>query len=99
MLCIPYHHESLVCDRMLDWRFRLNFNRVWFYHCRALTMFFCTHENPSLLCWIFKAVRSHDLLSSRSLSQHVDEKTETTLLVHFFGKRGKAELKFEDFYK
>ncbi|XP_062249798.1 calcium uptake protein 3, mitochondrial isoform X1 [Platichthys flesus] len=29
----------------------------------------------------------------------VDEKTETTLLVHFFGKKGKAELKFEDFYK
>ncbi|XP_041846993.1 calcium uptake protein 3, mitochondrial isoform X1 [Melanotaenia boesemani] len=33
------------------------------------------------------------------LSEHVDEKTETTLLVHFFGKKGKAELKFEDFYK
>ncbi|XP_030002236.1 calcium uptake protein 3, mitochondrial isoform X4 [Sphaeramia orbicularis] len=31
--------------------------------------------------------------------QNVDEKTETTLLVHFFGKKGKAELKFEDFYK
>uniref|UniRef100_A0A3Q1GLN0 Mitochondrial calcium uptake family, member 3b n=1 Tax=Acanthochromis polyacanthus TaxID=80966 RepID=A0A3Q1GLN0_9TELE len=30
---------------------------------------------------------------------NVDEKTETTLLVHFFGKKGKAELKFEDFYK
>ncbi|XP_058506447.1 calcium uptake protein 3, mitochondrial isoform X2 [Solea solea] len=30
---------------------------------------------------------------------HVGEKTETTLLVHFFGKRGKAELKFEEFYK
>ncbi|XP_035524681.1 calcium uptake protein 3, mitochondrial [Morone saxatilis] len=30
---------------------------------------------------------------------HVDEKTETTLLVHFFGKKGKAELKFEDFYE
>ncbi|XP_073343141.1 calcium uptake protein 3, mitochondrial isoform X2 [Pagrus major] len=29
----------------------------------------------------------------------VVEKTETTLLVHFFGKKGKAELKFEDFYK
>ncbi|XP_061581715.1 calcium uptake protein 3, mitochondrial isoform X2 [Cololabis saira] len=28
-----------------------------------------------------------------------DEKTETTLLVHFFGKKGKAELKFEDFYR
>ncbi|KAM7418092.1 hypothetical protein PAMA_017637 [Pampus argenteus] len=33
------------------------------------------------------------------LTEHVDEKTETTLLVHFFGKKGKAELKFEDFYK
>ncbi|XP_049899032.1 calcium uptake protein 3, mitochondrial isoform X3 [Epinephelus moara] len=30
---------------------------------------------------------------------HMDEKTETTLLVHFFGKKGKAELKFEDFYR
>ncbi|XP_041653592.1 calcium uptake protein 3, mitochondrial isoform X2 [Cheilinus undulatus] len=30
---------------------------------------------------------------------HVNEKTETTLLVHFFGKKGKAELKFEDFYQ
>lgn len=29
----------------------------------------------------------------------MDEKTETTLLVHFFGKKGKAELKFEDFYR
>ncbi|XP_078116071.1 calcium uptake protein 3, mitochondrial [Sander vitreus] len=28
---------------------------------------------------------------------HVDERKETTLLVHFFGKKGKAELKFEDF--
>lgn len=34
-----------------------------------------------------------------SVWQNVDEKTETTLLVHFFGKKGKAELKFEDFYK
>ncbi|KAM8847959.1 calcium uptake protein 3, mitochondrial isoform 6-T6 [Synchiropus picturatus] len=31
--------------------------------------------------------------------QQADDKTETTLLVHFFGTRGKAELKFEDFYK
>lgn len=29
----------------------------------------------------------------------VDDKAETTLLVHFFGKKGQAELKFEDFYK
>ncbi|XP_032411101.1 calcium uptake protein 3, mitochondrial isoform X2 [Xiphophorus hellerii] len=35
----------------------------------------------------------------RQEEQQVDEKTETTLLVHFFGKKGKAELKFEDFYK
>ncbi|XP_024918938.1 calcium uptake protein 3, mitochondrial isoform X4 [Cynoglossus semilaevis] len=33
------------------------------------------------------------------LDQQGNEKTETTLLVHFFGKKGKAELKFEDFYK
>ncbi|XP_054594241.1 calcium uptake protein 3, mitochondrial isoform X6 [Nothobranchius furzeri] len=33
------------------------------------------------------------------LAEQVDEKAETTLLVHFFGKKGKAELKFEDFYK
>ncbi|XP_075999593.1 calcium uptake protein 3, mitochondrial isoform X1 [Genypterus blacodes] len=34
------------------------------------------------------------------LTEHVDENaTETTLLVHFFGKKGKAELKFEEFYK
>lgn len=24
---------------------------------------------------------------------------DTTLLVHFFGKKGKAELNFEDFYR
>nr|XP_004563277.1 calcium uptake protein 3, mitochondrial isoform X2 [Maylandia zebra] len=30
---------------------------------------------------------------------NVDLKSESTLLVHFFGKKGKAELKFEDFYK
>nr|XP_033488445.1 calcium uptake protein 3, mitochondrial isoform X1 [Epinephelus lanceolatus] len=33
------------------------------------------------------------------LDEHMDEKMETTLLVHFFGKKGKAELKFEDFYR
>ncbi|XP_037636533.1 calcium uptake protein 3, mitochondrial isoform X1 [Sebastes umbrosus] len=33
------------------------------------------------------------------LTENVDDKTETTLLVHFFGKKGKAELKFEEFYK
>ncbi|XP_062249801.1 calcium uptake protein 3, mitochondrial isoform X3 [Platichthys flesus] len=40
------------------------------------------------------------LYGQRKSQPHtVDEKTETTLLVHFFGKKGKAELKFEDFYK
>ncbi|XP_024918929.1 calcium uptake protein 3, mitochondrial isoform X1 [Cynoglossus semilaevis] len=39
---------------------------------------------------------SHVLFSDLSEG---NEKTETTLLVHFFGKKGKAELKFEDFYK
>ncbi|XP_061581714.1 calcium uptake protein 3, mitochondrial isoform X1 [Cololabis saira] len=33
------------------------------------------------------------------VTEQADEKTETTLLVHFFGKKGKAELKFEDFYR
>nr|XP_020451178.1 calcium uptake protein 3, mitochondrial-like isoform X2 [Monopterus albus] len=33
------------------------------------------------------------------LPERVDDKAETTLLVHFFGKKGKAELKFEEFYK
>ncbi|XP_029369179.1 calcium uptake protein 3, mitochondrial [Echeneis naucrates] len=33
------------------------------------------------------------------LTESVEEKTDTTLLVHLFGKKGKAELKFEDFYK
>ncbi|XP_042349641.1 calcium uptake protein 3, mitochondrial-like [Plectropomus leopardus] len=33
------------------------------------------------------------------LTEHVDEKIQTTLLVHFFGRKGKAELKFEDFYQ
>lgn len=36
------------------------------------------------------AERSDDLASSLS---------DTTLLVHFFGKKGKAELNFEDFYR
>uniref|UniRef100_A0A3Q3AU07 Mitochondrial calcium uptake family, member 3b n=1 Tax=Kryptolebias marmoratus TaxID=37003 RepID=A0A3Q3AU07_KRYMA len=37
--------------------------------------------------------------TSRVLFSDLPEKTETTLLVHFFGKKGKAELKFDDFYK
>uniref|UniRef100_A0A3Q3WKP1 EF-hand domain-containing protein n=1 Tax=Mola mola TaxID=94237 RepID=A0A3Q3WKP1_MOLML len=37
--------------------------------------------------------------SSQVLFSDLTEKIETTLLVHFFGKKGKAELKFEDFYK
>lgn len=45
--------------------------------------------------------QSLQLYGPHTLQPHnnVDEKTETTLLVHFFGKKGKAELKFEDFYK
>ncbi|XP_043983416.1 calcium uptake protein 3, mitochondrial isoform X5 [Gambusia affinis] len=43
--------------------------------------------------------RSTSQVLFSDLTEHVDEKTETTLLVHFFGKKGKAELKFEDFYK
>ncbi|XP_026868808.2 calcium uptake protein 3, mitochondrial isoform X2 [Electrophorus electricus] len=34
------------------------------------------------------------------LVEHVQENiTDTTLLVHFFGKKGKTELNFEDFYR
>ncbi|XP_069027113.1 calcium uptake protein 3, mitochondrial isoform X2 [Embiotoca jacksoni] len=45
--------------------------------------------------------QSLQLYGHRKSQPHsnVDDKTETTLLVHFFGKKGKAELKFEDFYK
>lgn len=45
--------------------------------------------------------QSLQLYGQRKLQphSHMDEKTETTLLVHFFGKKGKAELKFEDFYR
>ncbi|XP_072295996.1 calcium uptake protein 3, mitochondrial isoform X2 [Eucyclogobius newberryi] len=41
------------------------------------------------------------LYGHRKPLQHnsVNDKAETTLLVHFFGKKGEAELKFEDFYK
>ncbi|XP_078810508.1 calcium uptake protein 3, mitochondrial isoform X4 [Oryzias latipes] len=45
--------------------------------------------------------QSLELYGHRQSQPHSlgDAKTETTLLVHFFGKKGKAELKFEDFYK
>ncbi|XP_037636534.1 calcium uptake protein 3, mitochondrial isoform X2 [Sebastes umbrosus] len=45
--------------------------------------------------------QSLQLYGQRKSQPHsnVDDKTETTLLVHFFGKKGKAELKFEEFYK
>ncbi|XP_024139212.1 calcium uptake protein 3, mitochondrial isoform X2 [Oryzias melastigma] len=45
--------------------------------------------------------QSLELYGHRQSQPHSvgDDKTETTLLVHFFGKKGKAELKFEDFYK
>ncbi|XP_076877402.1 calcium uptake protein 3, mitochondrial isoform X3 [Brachyhypopomus gauderio] len=38
--------------------------------------------------------------SEGSAQLHVQENiTDTTLLVHFFGKKGKSELNFEDFYR
>ncbi|KAG9346987.1 hypothetical protein JZ751_005914 [Albula glossodonta] len=39
--------------------------------------------------------------AEKSAQLHGDENmtTDTTLLVHFFGKKGKAELTFDDFYK
>ncbi|XP_030223572.1 calcium uptake protein 3, mitochondrial isoform X1 [Gadus morhua] len=40
---------------------------------------------------------SHVLFSD--LPEYDDRIADTTLLVHFFGKMGKAELNFEDFYK
>ncbi|KAJ0050105.1 hypothetical protein NL108_011981, partial [Boleophthalmus pectinirostris] len=43
--------------------------------------------------------RSTSQVLFSDLTESVDDKAETTLLVHFFGKKGKAELKFEDFYK
>ncbi|KAM8907976.1 calcium uptake protein 3, mitochondrial isoform 2-T5 [Spinachia spinachia] len=43
--------------------------------------------------------QSLQLYGQRTSQSHsVDEKRETTLLMHFFGKKGKAELKYEDFY-
>lgn len=44
--------------------------------------------DPVFSVLIFK--RADDIASSLS---------DTTLLVHFFGKKGKAELNFEDFYR
>ncbi|XP_014068317.1 calcium uptake protein 3, mitochondrial isoform X6 [Salmo salar] len=41
-----------------------------------------------------------DKLVRRGVSLNMDENmTDTTLLVHFFGKKGKAELGFDDFYR
>ncbi|XP_068439234.1 calcium uptake protein 3, mitochondrial isoform X3 [Clinocottus analis] len=48
--------------------------------------------------YAMKSLQLYGPCSSQPHSQ-VNEKTETTLLVHFFGKKGKAELKFEDFYE
>ncbi|XP_072295995.1 calcium uptake protein 3, mitochondrial isoform X1 [Eucyclogobius newberryi] len=43
--------------------------------------------------------RSTSQVLFSDLTESVNDKAETTLLVHFFGKKGEAELKFEDFYK
>lgn len=43
--------------------------------------------------------RSTSQVLFSDLAESLDDKAETTLLVHFFGKKGNAELKFEDFYK
>ncbi|KAJ8383125.1 hypothetical protein SKAU_G00039030 [Synaphobranchus kaupii] len=51
-------------------------------------------------CW--DAVRhSTSKVLFTDLAEHADETltTDTTLLVHFFGKKGKAELMFDDFYR
>ncbi|KAF7644583.1 hypothetical protein LDENG_00219400 [Lucifuga dentata] len=56
------------------------------------------HEEVRGMWDVLRRSTSQVLFSD--LSEYVDESaTETTLLVHFFGKKGKAELKFEDFYQ
>ncbi|XP_038555756.1 calcium uptake protein 3, mitochondrial isoform X1 [Micropterus salmoides] len=57
----------------------------------------CQHVEARGMWEVLKRGTSQVLFSD--LTEDVDEKTETTLLVHFFGKKGKAELKFEDFYE
>ncbi|KAK0149303.1 Calcium uptake protein 3, mitochondrial [Merluccius polli] len=69
----------------------------------------CTHtcftrlhpeSSQSLIgCLIYYSLPPHP--SSSDQMQRTDENimTDTTLLVHFFGKKGKAELTFDDFYR
>lgn len=61
------------------------------------------YRDWSLCSWLFYYWLV-DRLIAKSLfvclpSQHADENVDTTLLVHFFGKKGKAELNFDDFYR
>ncbi|XP_036407493.1 calcium uptake protein 3, mitochondrial isoform X2 [Megalops cyprinoides] len=46
-----------------------------------------------------KKERKGDAEKSALVSADENMTTDTTLLVHFFGKKGKAELTFDDFYK
>ncbi|XP_029918334.1 calcium uptake protein 3, mitochondrial [Myripristis murdjan] len=58
----------------------------------------CQHVEARGMWDVLRRGTSQVLFSD--LTEHVDENIrETTLLVHFFGKKGKAELNFEDFYK
>ncbi|XP_051559902.1 calcium uptake protein 3, mitochondrial-like isoform X2 [Myxocyprinus asiaticus] len=46
-----------------------------------------------------KKGRKGDVEKSAQLCADENTMTDTTLLVHFFGKKGKAELTFDDFYR
>uniref|UniRef100_A0A8C1F3I6 Mitochondrial calcium uptake family member 3 n=1 Tax=Cyprinus carpio carpio TaxID=630221 RepID=A0A8C1F3I6_CYPCA len=41
----------------------------------------------------------NDTLLQRSIEHEPENVTDTTLLVHFFGRKGKSELNFDDFYR
>ncbi|XP_071780015.1 calcium uptake protein 3, mitochondrial [Centroberyx gerrardi] len=67
-------------------------------HAHSVLKKDCQHVEARGMWDVLRRGTSQALFSD--LTEHVDENTtETTLLVHFFGKKGKAELNFEDFYK
>ncbi|KAM3866513.1 calcium uptake protein 3, mitochondrial [Diretmus argenteus] len=58
----------------------------------------CQHVEAGGMWDVLRRGTSQVLFSD--LTEHAEENTpETTLLLHFFGKKGNAELNFEDFYK
>lgn len=56
------------------------------------------HADKKGMWDVVKRGTSQVLFSDLS-EQHDENVADTTLLVHFFGRKGKAELNFEDFYK